>query len=62
MSERVQRNLRHVWFQITFFSIPILGSGAYTPGVLSVRRTPSHTDRDVTFSGSCDQGKITNKA
>ena len=33
--------------------------GAYTPGLLGVQRTPCETERDVTFSRSCDQGRIT---
>ena len=35
-------------------------AGAYSPGGLGVRRTPCDTEHDVTFSRSCDQGKITN--
>jgi len=35
--------------------------GAYTSGVLGVRRTPCETEHDVTFSRSCDQRKITKK-
>ena len=34
-------------------------AGAYSPGGLGVRRTPCDTEHDVTFSWSCDQGKIT---
>jgi len=44
--------LKFQWF--SHFLIP----GTYTQ---SVRRTPNHTDRYVTFSRSCDQGKITKK-
>jgi len=32
--------------------------GTYT---LGVRRTPNHSDSDVTFSRSCDRGKTTKK-
>ena len=38
-----------------------LGAGAYTPGMLGVQCTPFETEHDVTFSTSCDQGKITKK-
>jgi len=36
----------------------ILQCRTYT---LGVRRTPNQTDSGVTFSRSCDQGKITKK-
>jgi len=38
------------------------GTGAYTLDALGVRHTSSQTDHDVTFSRSCDQGKIAKKA
>jgi len=37
------------------------GTGAYTLDALGVRHTSSQTDHDVTFSRSCDQGKIAKK-